>query len=159
MVTKAPHIVVQPRDDGGYDWHTSDGWARGSVYHSDLYGGWVWSHDDGYGDTALQPSVEPPYRWPLDALRAGLASFRGDVWAEHFDAEWRVAWDAPADALTVDDCEALSSMAPDHGWAGLRAIIAREANRVALSRMNPAQLAAQRAREHAEEIAAILRGA
>ena len=156
MTTKAPHVVVQPRDDGGYDWHTSDGWARGSVFYS-ASGGWMWSHDDGYGDTAYQPSGEPPHRWPHAALRAGLSSFRIDVWAEHFDAAWRVEWDAPDDALTIDDRSALEWVVDGHGWSGLRAIIAREANRAALARMSPAQLAAQRAREHAGEIADILR--
>lgn len=158
MVTKAPHVVVQPRDDGGYDWHTSDGWASGSVYHSDR-GGWTWRHDDGYGDTAHQPSVEPLHRWPHEALQAGLNSFRRDVWSEHFDVAWRAEWEPAADALTADDRDALRGAVIGNGWASLRAIIAREANRAALERMSPAQLAAQRAREHAEEIAAILRGA
>ncbi|MCA9560696.1 MAG: hypothetical protein KC583_19245 [Myxococcales bacterium] len=158
MTTKAPHVVVEPRSHGGYSWHTSDGWAGGSVFHC-TGGGWMWQHDDGYGGTSLQPDGEPAYRWPREALRAGLVSFQSDVWAEHFDAAWRVEWGAPADALTIDDRAGLARVVDDHGWAGLRAIVTREANRAALEHMTPAQLAAMRAREYAEEMAAILRRA
>ena len=149
MTTKTPHVVVEPRNDGGYAWYTSDDHASGSVYHSHLRGGWVWRINRDYREPDLQPDGEPAYRWPHEALAAVLVA--ADV------ATLPVAIDR--DTIGADARTALTRLALDHGWAGLRAIVTREANRAALERMTPAQLAALRAREHAEEIEAIRRGA
>lgn len=149
MTTTAPHVVVEPRNNGGYAWYTSDDDASGSVYHSPMRDGWVWRINRDYREPDLQPDGEPAYRWPHEALAAVLVA--ADV------AMLPVAIDR--DTIGADARAALTRLALDHGWSGLRAIIAREANRAALARMSPAQLAALRAREHAAEIAAILRGA